>query len=134
MDGNDKKADAAGKAGGLRLTVITPEEAFYDGVVESVVVRTPDGSMGFLQNRSPACVLLHDEGSLQFREKDAEVKGAEPKRAETKSGAPKRAEPKSDMVRAFLSGGFAFVDEAVTIYTDYARWQREEEDDRERER
>ena len=131
MDGNDRKAagTAGASAGGMRLTVITPEEAFYDGVVESVVVRTPDGYMGFLPNRAPACVLLHDEGRLRFREQDAEQKSVEPKGAEAKSGAPKSAEPQSDMVRAFLDGGFAFVDEEVTIYTDQARWQRDEEDD-----
>ena len=105
MDGNDKKAagTAGAGTGGMRLTVITPEEEFYDGMVESVIVRTLDGYMGFLENRAPACVLLHDEGSLQFREKDAEQK--------------------TDMVRAFLDGGFAFMDEELTIYTDQARWE-----------
>lgn len=87
------------KGSGMRLTVITPEEEFYDGMVESVVVRTLDGYIGFLENRAPACVLLHDEGSLQFREKN-----------------------EKEMVRAFLNGGFAFVDEEVTIYTDSASW------------
>ena len=98
MNANDKKENTAG---GLRLTVITPEEEFYDGMVESVVVRTLDGYMGFLENRAPACVVLHDEGVLQFRA----------------AGDTSR-----DMVKAFLNGGFAFMDEEMTIYTDYARW------------
>ena len=98
MDGKDK---------GLRLTVITPNEEFYDGMVESVVVRTLDGYMGFLENRAPACVLLHDEGSLRFR------------RTEDGGG--------SGMARAFLNGGFAFMDKELTIYTDQARWMEEDE-------
>ena len=88
---------------GMRLTVITPEEEFYDGMVESVIVRTLDGYMGFLENRAPICVRLHDEGYLQFREAG---KGSE-----------------KNMVRAHLDGGFAFMDEDLTIYTDRARWE-----------
>ena len=88
---------------GMRLTVITPEEEFYNGTVESVIVRTLDGYMGFLENRAPACVLLHDEGSLQFRE----------------AGAA----PEKDMLRILLNGGFAFMDEDLTIYADQARWE-----------
>ena len=97
----DRKNKAGSETGGLRLTVITPEEEFFDGMVESVIVRTLDGYMGFLENRASACVMLHDEGVLQFR------------RAGAESG---------DMVKAILSGGFAFMDEEMTIYTDYARW------------
>ena len=97
----ERKNKAESGAGGLRLTVITPEEEFFDGMVESVVVRTLDGYMGFLENRASACVMLHDEGVLQFRRA-----GAEP----------------GNMVKAILSGGFAFMDEEMTIYTDYARW------------
>ena len=102
------------KTGGMRLTVITPNEEFYDGMVESVIIRTPDGYMGFLEKRAPVCVLLHDEGQLQFREAGAGVKGQE------------------GMVRAMLSGGFAFMDEEMTIYTDCARWLAETEAEREK--
>lgn len=96
--------DLIGKKG-IHLTVVTPEEDFYDGMAESILVRTVDGYMGFLQGRSPVCALLHDEGKLRFREPES-----------------------SDFVEAFLSGGFAFMDELggdMTIYTDNARWPDE---------
>ncbi len=89
---------------GMRLTVITPDEEFYNGMVESVILRTLDGYMGFLEKRAPVCVLLHDEGVLQFREADAASE--------------------KNMVRAFLKGGFAFMDEDMTIYTDQAQWDK----------
>ena len=94
MDAKDK---------GMRLTVITPEEEFYNGIVESVIVRTLDGYMGFLENRAPVCVLLHDEGSLKFREAGSSSE--------------------KDMVHVSLHGGFAFMDEDLTIYADQARWE-----------
>lgn len=96
--------DLSGKKG-IHLTVVTPEEDFYDGMAESILIRTVDGYMGFLQGRSPVCALLHDEGKLRFREPGS-----------------------SDFVEAFLSGGFAFMDEPggdMTIYTDSARWPDE---------
>ena len=103
MDIKDKKIEAAdGNGQGMHLTVITPDEEFYQGMVESVVVRTPDGYMGFMERRAPICVLLHDEGCLQFREKN-----------------------EREVMRAVLSGGFAFVDDEVTIYTDFASWPEE---------
>ena len=96
--------DLSGKKG-IHLTVVTPEADFYDGTAESILVRTVDGYMGFLQGRSPICALLHDEGKLRFREPGS-----------------------SDFVEAFLSGGFAFMDEPggeLTIYTDNAHWPEE---------
>ena len=89
------------KRKGMYLSVITPEGEFYGGLVESIVVRTLDGYLGLQENRMPACILLHDEGSLRFREKDAE--------------------PGSEMIRLSLSGGIAFVDGEVTVYTDSAQ-------------
>lgn len=88
------------KRKGMYLSVITPEGEFYEGFVESIVVRALDGYLGIQENRMPACILLHDEGELRFREQDAE--------------------PGSEMIHMRLSGGIAFVDGEVTVYTDQA--------------
>lgn len=93
-----------GKDKTLLVRVITPEEEFFSSPVESAVLRTAEGYMGFLPGRAPACVLLHDEGSIRFR-----LPG------------------EKDFARAFLAGGFAFMDESLTIYTDKAAWQVEGE-------
>lgn len=92
---------------GIHLTVVTPEENFYDGTAESILVRTVDGYMGFLHGRSSVCALLHQEGRLRFREPGG-----------------------SDFVEAFLTGGFAFMDETgddMIIYTDSAHWPEDTE-------
>ena len=96
--------DGERKDKGLLVRIITPEEEFYSGMVESAVLRTTEGYMGFLPGRAPACVLLHDESSLQMR-----LPGG------------------GDFARVFLEGGFAFMDESLTVYTDHASWPPEEE-------
>ncbi len=51
----------------MRITVIAPERAVYDGVVDSVVAPAYDGEVGILPKHAPFMTLLGD-GRLVVRE------------------------------------------------------------------
>ncbi len=80
------------------LEVITPEELFYKGDAEQIIIRTLEGDEGFLADHAPAVKLLAD-GELWIKEKDG-----------------------SDFKIANVSGGFVDVRKNIIIYTDSANW------------
>ena len=86
-------------AKGFLLDVVTPEERFFSGEVESVVVKTLTGEEGFLANHIWACKIL-DAGEMRIRDKGSkEVRTAE------------------------ISGGYIDVHGDIMIFTDSAEWK-----------
>ncbi|CAN5520387.1 hypothetical protein BH24GEM3_BH24GEM3_13330 [soil metagenome] len=53
-------------AGGLRVSVITPERTLFDGAADSVVAPTWDGELGILRGHAPLMAIL-GEGRLRIR-------------------------------------------------------------------
>lgn len=47
------------------LEVVTPERKFFEGEVETVIVRTPEGEMGILKDHEPAVVAV-DTGIIRI--------------------------------------------------------------------
>ena len=51
----------------FRLSVVTPERAFFDDEVEMVILQAQDGEMGVLPGHSPALVALK-EGIMRVQQ------------------------------------------------------------------
>ena len=82
----------------FKLEIVTPDNMFYLGDVEIVVVRTLSGEEGFLADHAWVCKLL-DKGTMRIRE------------------------PGSKEHRlANISGGFIDVHGDVLIFTESAEW------------
>ena len=82
----------------FKLEIVTPEQLFYSGEAEVVVVRTLSGEEGFLADHIWVCKLL-GSGELRFRE------------------------PGSREHRlANISGGFIDVHGDVMVFSDSAEW------------
>ena len=54
-------------AAGMHLKVISPDRLLYEGMIDSLVVKTEDGYEGFLRGRAPCCKLLAAQGDIRFR-------------------------------------------------------------------
>jgi len=88
----------------LKLEIVTPNELFYKGDVEMVIVRTTLGEEAFLAKHSWACKLLDEKkGKIQIREPGA--------------GALRVAK---------IVGGYIDVKENIVVYTDFAEWIKSE--------
>ena len=82
------------------LDIVTPEERFYSGNVDIVIVKTLSGEEGYLAKHIWALKLL-GEGTMKIKEAG--------------SSAHKLAD---------ISGGIVDVhDDHVLIYTDKAEWK-----------
>ena len=68
-------APAGGAAGRLRVTVLSPEQAIYEGPATSVVAPAWNGQLGILRGHAPLMALLgdgilriqNDRDTLDFR-------------------------------------------------------------------
>lgn len=87
----------------VNLTVITPEQEFYKGQVESLMVKTLEGYEGFLPGRSYMVGLL-DEGNMVIREPGK---------------APRKAH---------IKGGYVDIKDEFLVLTDIATWLDETEE------
>ncbi|MEG1284378.1 MAG: ATP synthase F1 subunit epsilon [Romboutsia sp.] len=79
------------------LEIVTPDQTFYNGTAEMIVVRTTEGDRGILKNHRPLVAGL-STGTLRIK-KDGNYKEAK------------------------ISGGFMNVDkEKIVIVTESAQW------------
>ena len=87
---------------GFHLEIVTPENAFYSGEVESVIVKTTEGYEGFLSGHSWCCKLLAEDGEVKLR-------------------------PVGDTenIEIRLAGGYIEVADKTIVYTDKAEWKDE---------
>lgn len=92
---------------GINLKVIYPEKLFYEGKVDSVIVKTPDGYEGFMTGRAPCCKLLAEDGRIKFR-----------------------CHGETEFKEAIINGGFLYMNGDMLIYTDAASWPEDEEEDK----
>ena len=82
----------------LAVKIVTPDEIFYEGTAEMIIVRTTQGDRGILKNHRPMVAGL-SEGTLRLK-KDGKFKEAQ------------------------ISGGFIQVDkEQAVIITESADWK-----------
>ncbi len=80
------------------VKIVTPDEIFYEGDTEMIIVRTTEGDRGILKNHRPLVAGL-SEGTLRLK-KDGKFKEAQ------------------------ISGGFIQVDkEQAVIITESADWK-----------
>lgn len=79
------------------LEIVTPDQIFYNGSAEMIIVRTTEGDRGILKNHRPLVAGL-STGTLRIK-KDGNYKEAN------------------------ISGGFMNVDkEKIVIVTESAQW------------
>ena len=78
----------------FQLEIVTPEQRFYSGEVEIVIVPTVTGEEGYMADHTPACKLLK-AGELRFREPGGK-----------------------DLRSAHIDGGFIDVRGSVLVFTD----------------
>ena len=78
----------------FNLEIVTPEQRFYSGMVEIVIVPTVTGEEGYMADHTWACKLLK-AGELRFRE----------------SGS-------KEFRRAKIDGGFVDVRGGALVFTD----------------
>ena len=76
------------------LEIVTPEQQFYSGEVEIVIVPTVTGEEGFMAEHTWACKLLK-AGELRFREAGAK-----------------------DLRHVSINGGFIDVRGGALVFTD----------------
>ena len=82
----------------LAVKIVTPDEIFYEGTAEMIILRTTQGDRGILKNHRPMVAGL-SEGTLRLK-KDGKFKEAQ------------------------ISGGFIQVDkEQAVIITESADWK-----------
>lgn len=81
----------------FELEIVTPDETFYNGTAEMIIVRTTEGDRGILKNHRPLVAGLAT-GTLRIK-KDGNYKDAK------------------------ISGGFMNVNkEKTVIVTESAQW------------
>ena len=66
-DVGKKKARGVERSG-LPVKIMCPDKTLFDGVAESVIIKTNDGYEGFLKDRAACCRLLASEGRIKLRE------------------------------------------------------------------
>lgn len=79
----------------FRLEIVTPEIAYFDGMVESVIVQTTDGFEGYMADHTPCCKQIARPGRVSFR-----LSGEQ------------------ELRQLNLNGGFVKVKGSVLIFTD----------------
>lgn len=84
------------------LKIVTPQQLFYSGEVEMVVVEQASGQEGYMAGHSPALKRL-EKGEVKIRE-------AESKEIKT----------------MLIPGGHIHVGKTMAIYTRYANWKAKE--------
>ncbi|HEX2095709.1 MAG TPA: ATP synthase F1 subunit epsilon [Longimicrobiaceae bacterium] len=88
-------AGAGGAAGALRVSVLSPEQAVYEGEATHVVAPALDGKLGILRGHAPLMALL-GEGIL-------------------------RIDTGRESVQFHVAGGFLqVVDNVVTVLSEHA--------------
>lgn len=87
---------------GFHIDIVTPENRFYTGEVESIMVKTSEGYEGFLAGHSWCCKLLADEGDIKLRPV---------------------GDTENIVIR--LKGGYIEVADTTIVYTDKAEWNDE---------
>lgn len=53
-----KKKARGVEGSGLPVKIMCPDKTLFDGVAESVIIKTNDGYEGFLKDRAACCRLL----------------------------------------------------------------------------
>lgn len=86
-------------ANSFLLEIVTPQQLFYSGEVEMVVVEEASGQEGYMAGHSPALKRL-EEGEIRIRE----AEGAKPRTVK-------------------IPGGHIHVGKTMEIYTRYASWK-----------
>ena len=82
-----------------KLEILTPQDMFYSGEVESLTVQTLSGDEGYLPGHVWCRKLLKDDGKIRFREAGS---------AETKT--------------AYIKGGFVEIRDIFTVYSEDASY------------
>lgn len=83
------------------LEIVTPQQLFYSGEVEMVIVEEASGQEGYMAGHSPALKRL-EKGEVKIRE----AEGKEPR-------------------TMLIPGGHIHVGKTMAIYTGYASWKAE---------
>lgn len=81
------------------MEIITPEEMFYSGNIEMLIVKTFDGEEGFMAKHTWCCKLLAEEGKLKFR-----------------------PEGEKNFKNVYIHGGYVDIKDSFVVYTDKAEW------------
>ena len=92
----------------LRLEIKTPTDAFYEGDVEMVMVKTTDGYEGFMAAHEWALKLLADDGEVRIKE----------------IGNAGSTAKDRDFRIARLKGGVMEVRDHIFIFTEEAEWKK----------
>lgn len=87
---------------GVLLEIITPEQMFYSGTVEMLIVPTTEGEEGFLSGHVWCVKLLAEKGRLKFREQGTSI-----------------------LKLAAIQGGYVDIRDHFVVYTDKAVWDEE---------
>ena len=112
---------------GMKLKIISPDQPFFEGSVESIIIKTTDGYQGFLKGRAACCVLLAEDGDVKFRctGGSAGLQGAgfgAGMGGDSGAGSKIPAPDADGFLRAKTKGGFAYVNGDVTIFVDEVGW------------
>ena len=62
-----KKKARGVEGSGLPVKIMCPDKTLFDGVAESVIIKTNDGYEGFPKDRAACCRLLKAESSCGSR-------------------------------------------------------------------
>lgn len=92
-----KTMNTTGESRGFTVKIVSPEKTVFDGICESVTVKTTDGYEGFLRGRAACCKLLAENGRISLRKKD-----------------------ESSLSELTTQGGFLYMNDTMLIYTDKA--------------
>lgn len=90
-----------------KLEIITPNDMFYDGEVETLMAETVDGDEGYMPNHVWCCKLLKAEGKLRLRE----------------TGAPSGP---NGLKVAKIKGGFVEIRDHFVVYAEDAEWENQQ--------
>ena len=107
---------------GMKLKIISPDQPFFEGSVESIIVKTTDGYQGFLKGRAACCVLLAEDGDVKFRCTGGSAGFGAGTGGDSGAGSKIPAPDADGFLRAKTKGGFAYVNGDVTIFVDEVGW------------
>ena len=113
---------------GMKLKIISPDQPFFEGSVESIIAKTTDGYQGFLKGRAACCVLLAEDGDVKFRCTGGAADlqgvgfGAGTGDGDSVAGSKTPLPDAEGFLRAKTKGGFAYVNGDVTIFVDEVGW------------
>lgn len=86
------------------IEILTPEERFYSGRAEMLIVKTTTGQEGFMADHSWCCTLLAEDGFAKIREAGD-----------------------SEFSIVDLKGGYIDVKDKIIVYADKAKWHDSEQ-------